>query len=567
MEAKFLGPLGKVTGSCTWLRDERRGWDFLVDCGMQQGEITAAEWNECRWPFDPSALQFVVLTHAHIDHCGLLPMLYKQGFKGTVYCPRETRELAIILLKDAARLSNLYSAEDVELINWHEHRSGPLLGGYHPVGQDLFIRYFRTGHILGAVSVVICWGDRGPKQRSIAFSGDLGPAKEDHEHLPFLRHRMSVGSCDFAVVESTYGGKVRSPEEQCPLRRRQRLRALLDRTLESGGTLLIPAFSLGRTQDVLFDIHWVVAESGGRYDSIDFQLDSPTAIRMHPTILKALERTESNGKHRKVRPLWLGKQMFRWFGLDGSEPTHIHRVLELCAMTLTDAGQLRYSPSGLGNQLAQAWRPLFKHVKNRAEAMKTSKNRPTVVIASAGSCDGGPAASWLLQILPEERNRVALTGYCAASSIGGELLALSVLPPHELRRHMQQLVWPGEGRLPYGAVRAGVEALEGYSAHADQKGLLDWLFDRRSPDDPLVPAARHVFIQHGENVQRRALAKAIKARAVENEFEITVSEPSDADEWVDLELPHSGAGQRRRAAELKARIAALQNELREVDPA
>ncbi|MGH1448788.1 MAG: MBL fold metallo-hydrolase [Pseudomonadaceae bacterium] len=565
MEAKFLGPLGKVTGSCTWMRDTRRGWSFLVDCGMQQGEISAAEWNRCNWPFDPSTLEFVVLTHAHIDHCGLLPMLYKHGFTGTVYCPSETRELAIILLKDAARLSNLYSAEDVDCIKWHEHKNGPLLGGYHPVGQDLFLRYFRTGHILGAVSVVVCWGDKGPKQRSIVFSGDLGPAKEDHEHLPFLRHRMNVGTCDFAVVESTYGAKIRSAEELCPLRRRERIRSLLERILETNGTLLIPAFSLGRTQDVLFDLHWVIAESLGRYDSINFCLDSPTAIRMHPTILKALERTESNGKHRKVRPLWLGKQMFRWFGLDDAEPTHIRRVLELCAMTLTDKEQLRYSPDYNGNSLAQAWRPMFKHVKNRVAAMKASKGRPTVVVASAGSCDGGPAAAWLLQILREERNNVALTGYCAATSVGGELLELSALPPAERRRHMQELVWPEVGSLPYSEVRAGIEALEGYSAHADQSGLLDWLFQRRHSDAPLVPAAMQVFIQHGENSQRRVLANAIKARGMESQLEICVCEPSDPTEWFDLELSRSDAERGQRAAVLKARIAALQTELEQVD--
>ncbi|WP_417316278.1 MBL fold metallo-hydrolase RNA specificity domain-containing protein [Cycloclasticus pugetii] len=407
----------------------------------------------------------------------------------------------------------------------------------------------------------MCWGEKGPRQRSIAFSGDLGPAREDHEHLPFLRHRMNVGSCDYAVVESTYGAKVRSQEEQCPSQRRERLRQLFERTLKGNGTLLIPAFSLGRTQDVLFDLHWVVADAGGRYDAFNFYLDSPTAIRMHPTILKALERTESNGKNRKVRPLWLGKQMFRWFGLDDAEPAHIRRVLELCRMTLSDAEQVNYSSDYLGNDIAQAWRPLVKHIKNRSAVLTKSKGRPTVVIASAGSCDGGPAATWLLQILRDERNSVALSGYCAPSCVGGELLALSGLPLSERRRHMQQITWPGKDSLPCEEVEAWIEALDGYSAHADQKGLLEWLFERRHADGPIVPAAKKVFIQHGENSQRQALANAVKKLAMENQLEVDVCQPSDSGEWFDLEHFQSDANRGHLAAELEARIAALKTEL------
>jgi len=559
MEIRFLGPLGKVTGSCTWMRDEARGWNFLIDCGMQQGEMSAAQWNACDWPFNPCELQFVVLTHAHIDHCGLLPMLYQRGFSGTVYCPRETRELATALLKDAARLSGLYRPQEVDRINWHEHKAGPLLGGYHPVARDLFLRYFRTGHVLGAVSVVVCWGDKEAGQRRIAFSGDLGPGREDHEYLPFLRHRMWVGACHYAVVESTYGATLRLPEQQCPEHRRQQLRRLLERALQQDGTLLIPAFALGRTQDVLFDLHWIVAESPERYGAIDFYLDAPTASRLHPMMLEALARTESNGKHQKVRPLWLGKQMFRWFGLDDTDPLHIQRVLDLCAMALTDKSQGSYSGTATGNHLARAWRPLFSHVSNRALALKTSRKRASVVVASAGSCEGGPAATWAQQVLRSERGVLAFAGYCSADTVGGQLLELGALPASERRRHAGLLVWPQGGSLAYREVKAGIEALQGYSAHADQAGLLAWLFEHRA--GAVAPLAEQVFIQHGGDHQRRALAEAISHCAAEHQLEVGVCLPCDPQQWFDLEPSGSDAQRQQQALELNAQIAALQSQL------
>ena len=120
MEIRFVGPLAKVTGSCTWMRDLVEGWNFLVDCGMQQGEYDKDTWNAgTRWPFDPLELKFVVLTHAHIDHSGLLPLLYRLGFDGEVWCSEETARIAEILLRDAARLpGSRYDEADVDRIRW-----------------------------------------------------------------------------------------------------------------------------------------------------------------------------------------------------------------------------------------------------------------------------------------------------------------------------------------------------------------------------------------------------------------------------------------------------------------
>ncbi|MCG2594581.1 MBL fold metallo-hydrolase [Ramlibacter sp. XY19] len=514
MMVRFLGPVGKVTGSCTWLWDDDRGWNFLVDCGMQQGEPTAAQWNKLEVPFDPRTIQFVVLTHAHIDHCGLLPLLYRKGFHGSVYCSRETARIAALLLKDAARLGGVeYSEADVDLIQWHEPGSGQLLGKFHPVAEDLFLRFFRAGHVVGALSVAVHWGPpRRGEQRSIAFSGDLGPNAEDRESLPFLRHRMGVPGCDFAVVESTYGGKVRPSIDQDPAARRERLRALLDRAIDRSGVLLIPAFSYGRTQDVLFDLHWLAAASPERYGAIPLYLDSPGARQINRVFLEALERTECNGSKGKVRPLWLGKQMFAWFGLDDRNADHVKRVIDICKITLGHQQDVGGVARDQGNAFARSWKSVMRTPANRehlAEKLETAG--PAVLVVSSGTCDGGPAAFWLPKLLGSDRHTVALAGFCSPTTIGGRLLALAAVPDQERSRLSESLHWKDGAEFALAAVRAGIAQLDGYSAHADQTGLVDWLFGSHAGQT--VAAGKIVFIQHGTDANRTALQAAIATRA------------------------------------------------------
>jgi len=560
MEIRFLGPLGMVTGSCTWMRDVRRGWNFLVDCGMQQGEHDAAAWNRGAWPFDPSTIRFVVLTHAHMDHSGLLPRLYRDGFRGTVYCTRETRELAVILLNDAAGRSDApYTRDDVARIRWHEPGRQPLLGdSFHPVDTDLFLRFFRSGHILGAVSVAVYWGERGPGQRSIVFSGDLGPCTEDSENLPFLRFRMHPVACDYAVIESTYGSTVRDAAESGVDARRARLRALLDHTVSGQRTLVLPGFALGRTQDILFDLHWVVAEEPQRYRGLQFYIDAPTAARMHRPMLTALERTESNGANGKVRPLWLGKQLFRWLGLEDSNPAHVAKVLDIVAMTLGVPRKPAAAPEA-GNAVARAWRPLMRPVTDRKALLGSGLPEPAVLVTGSGTCDGGAAASWLPALLQSDKTTVALTGYCAPTSVGGQLLALKATPPTERARHRGTLTWADGRTLPVARVRASTDRLHGYSAHADQTGLVDWLFWNFR--DRWHASGRTVFVQHGEDHARRLLVRAVHERAEELGMAVHAVTPDAGTGWYDLDAGGEAVVAATKAASLRAELRRLQMEL------
>jgi metallo-beta-lactamase family protein len=560
MKIRFIGPLGKVTGSCTWMHDEARGWSFLVDCGMQQGEHTAAQWNVCDWPFDPKEIKFVILTHAHVDHCGLIPMLYKKGFCGLVYCSKETAEIAKILLRDAAELSDIgFTPSDVDAVRWHEPLKPPLFGTFHPVDKDLFVKFFRSGHVVGALSVTVHWGAPGPNQRSIAFSGDLGPNKEDHEGLPFLRHRMNVGRSDFSVVESTYGATVRTAEQVDPEQRRAKLRGLLDRTIARCGTLVIPAFALGRVQDVLFDLHWIVAEDPQRYAGVAFHLDAPSAQKMNTVLLEAAHRTENNGRKGKVRHLWLGKQMFRWFGLDDADPAHVKIVLDICRMTLSaKAGSVR-KETPHGNALARAWRPIFRVIENRKQFAPEKSKCASVFVVSSGSCDGGPAAWWLPKLLSSADNTIALAGYCSASTVGGQLISLAQASVGERRRLTGSVTWPDGAKLPMAHVEAEIFGLSGYSAHADQSGLLDWIFEVREDLRPI--AGRIVFIQHGGDTQRQQLAKAIKTRANEEGTAVEPISPGDPDVWFDLDRSACEISEEVRLRELEDEIARLTLEL------
>ena len=534
MQLRFLGPLSIVTGSCAWLRDPERGWNFLVDCGMQQGEYAAEAWNKRKWPFDPVELQFVVLTHGHIDHCGLLPRLYKDGFTGKVYCTSETAEVAKIILEDSASHEGaLYRSDDVARINWHEHRAIPVLGGLMRVGDDLFIRYLRTGHIIGAVSVAVVWGPKGPDQRSIVFSGDLGPNVEDQEHLPYLRHRMSPVGCTYAVVESTYGATVRDPAESDPMVRRAELRGLLDQTIERQGVLVLPCFALGRTQDVLFDLHWLVAEDPERYGKITYHFDAPMAAKLQKVTAAGLERTESNGKNGKVRPLWLGKQMYRWFDLDPTDPVHTQRLLDILSIALRVPRPVKPAPSAIGNAVARAWKPTTRQVVDRKALKAKGLGQPAVIVTGGGMCDGGPVAFWLSELLGDPNVTVALTGYCSNSTVGGQLMALANATIGDRQRHTGRLKWSRDLSFPIRDIKASITRITGYSAHADQKGLVDWLIS--SFRDQWQAAGKTIFIQHGEQKQRVALAAAVSARAAEVGLEITTVLPESDDAWHDLE--------------------------------
>jgi metallo-beta-lactamase family protein len=516
MQIEFIGPLGRVTGSCTWMHDKQNGWNFLVDCGIQQGEGNPELWNQgVDWPFKPAELKFVLLTHAHMDHCGLIPLLYKQGFKGRVICTAETAEIAKIMLADAVKLGAHYDIHDVDKIVWFEPQGKAVVGGIlHAIDKDLFINFYRTNHIVGSVAIGIFWGRVGSgEQKKIIFSGDLGTSLEDKENLPILRYMMHPHEFDYAVIESTYGGVIRETEEQTPDCRWQQITQICDHITAKNSTALLPSFSLGRAQDLLFDLHWVLHSNPDKYSNIDLILDSPTAIKLTPIILNALERTEIIGKaFSKVRPVWLGKQIFRWLELDDTDINQVDRAIDIIRMCLGAAPKFPQYAGLYGNNIARAWQSRVIVINNHQERLAIKSHGPCIVVASSGSCDGGAVTHWLPQITTREDNLLYLTGYTAPNSVATQLSALQRLELAERRRHRASLnIESTNTEIPYRDIACRIGMLKGYSAHADQTGLLGWLFWSFKGQDKIT--APKVFIQHGDDHERLALKQAIYQHA------------------------------------------------------
>lgn len=260
MRMKFIGAAGgSITGSCTHFHYQRTNASFLVDCGLVQGEGDFEALNNAAFPFDASDIKFVLLTHAHVDHCGLLPRLVRSGFAGEVICTAATAKLARMSLLDSANYpGSLFTRDEVKSIRFRpiEDQPARAQAGMFPVGKDLFVGFRRTAHIVGSCSVTIGWLDDKDRRRYVVMSGDLGNNVRDNLYQPLLAHRRNVfGYPDAIVVESTYGDRSRSAAYKNFDARIEALRQLLQEEVFDHQTLLvIPAFALQRTQELLIDL-------------------------------------------------------------------------------------------------------------------------------------------------------------------------------------------------------------------------------------------------------------------------------------------------------------------------
>lgn len=263
MKIRFIGAAGRVTGSCTQLSYDRTGILFLVDCGMVQGEGNDAAINSEPWPFNPSELKFVLLTHAHLDHCGLIPRLYRDGFKGKVICTRFTAELVRYNLFDATRQDGCpYTAADVKKLVFDciDDRNDFGLSRRVPIADDLFVSFLRSAHIGGACSITISWRKSDTEWAEIHFSGDVGNNTKGNNYQSLLAHRQTpFGYPAYFVLESTYGDRCRDPKFACREGRIAELAQIVREALHvRGGPLVIPCFSIHRTQELLLDLHLVL---------------------------------------------------------------------------------------------------------------------------------------------------------------------------------------------------------------------------------------------------------------------------------------------------------------------
>ena len=415
---QFLGAAGTVTGSAHLVRTDAA--TVLLDCGLFQGlkELRERNWRE--FPFDPDELDAVVLSHAHIDHCGRLPLLVRRGFRGPIYCTGATRSLTGVMLPDAAHLQE----EEAERANWRgysKHKPAlPLYtladaeavlellesrpyGKLFPVADGVRARFHRAGHILGAASVEL----EIPGCR-LVFSGDVG-----RYDRPILRDPDPPPAADVLLCESTYGDRLHAPAEQADAD----LARVITEGAERGGAILVPAFAVGRTQELLWMLR--ALEEAARIPTLPIYVDSPMAIEVtelyarhleeHDAEMRALVRTEGDD--------WYGRRV--------------------------------------------------RLTRSAEESKKLNRlTGPVIIIAASGMATGGRILHHLSLRLDDPRTTVLLVGFQSAGT-RGRLLKDGAT---ELRM-FGQLV----------PVRATVETLDAMSAHAGQDELLRWLSGMTRP--------------------------------------------------------------------------------------
>lgn len=431
----FLGAARCVTGS-RYLLDTGRV-RVLVDCGLhQERSQQARNWEPL--PVPPDRLDAVLLTHAHLDHCGLLPRLVQQGFRGPVFATGPTAEIARIVMLDSARLQ----AEDVEHKLFRHARQGrtpartpaPLyteqdaekagqrfsvveLGKTVPVADGVEAAFFEAGHILGSASVRLRVG-AGAEACSILFSGDIGRWDK-----PFLNDPAPCDEADWVLMESTYGDRLHESEDTIE----RELRDILAATIRAGGNIVIPSFAIERSQELLYYLNRL--QRAREVPPVPVYLDSPMATRV----------TEVFARY----PGYLDAEMRDLVARDASP-------FDLASLAMARTAE-------------------------QSKAINAIRGT-AVVIAGSGMCTGGRIKHHLVRNLPRRESTILFVGYQAAGTLGREIL--------DGAKRVRVL---GE-QVP---VRARVARIGGFSAHADRDELLRWASAIRS-------RLRGVFVVHGE---------------------------------------------------------------------
>lgn len=455
-----------VTGSCHQLHMDA-SHSLLIDCGLFQGSETSASGRagagQPAIEFSLATIQALVITHVHIDHVGRIPYLLAAGFKGPIYCSEPSAKLLPIVLEDAFKLGFSRDQNDIErYLKLVEQRLRPL-----PYQQWLTlletsqlvarIRLQRAGHVLGSayVEIDLAYPATGENKR-IVFSGDLGAP-----HAPLLMPPKSPERADILVLESTYGDRLHEGRAS----RRQRLEAVIEHALKDQGTVLIPAFSIGRTQELLYELEEIIHHHGEISDVKASAANGdraggtlvPTDWPKLPIILDSPLATRFTEAYRSLKPFWN------------------HEARER-----VEAGR---NPLAFDNLIK-----IDSHADHIAVVNHlTQTARPAIVIAGNGMCAGGRIVNYLKAMLHDPRHDVLFVGYQAKGTPG----------------HAIQAYGPKGGYVDLDGerfnIRAGVTSIGGYSAHADKKGLVEFVTGMQQwPSE--------IRVVHGEQKAKEALA-------------------------------------------------------------
>ncbi len=447
----FYGGAGSVTGSNFMLEVQNTDASvearYLVDCGLFQGEHALQKNNWDQWAFDPTTISALIITHAHIDHIGRIPKLVKDGYHGPIISTKATRALAEPMLLDALELNErdakrhklppLYTKDDIaqalkqwEGIDYHEQKTF----NHSPAGQpSTTLEFLNSGHILGSALAKFTRGDR-----SIVFSGDVGGGNS-----PLLPLAEVPSGIQYLLIESVYGDRKREDDTN----RRDQLENAIEDALARGGTLLIPAFSTERTQDLLFEIRSLMMEK--RIPSTPVYLDSPLAEKITAAYEKHPEYFNDELKKR----------------VEGGE--HIFEFPELHYVSSVEESAKLNTMSG-----------------------------PKIILAGSGMSNGGRVVDHERRVLQDEKSTLLIVGYQAAGSLGRKLAeGAKQVEMYDIHSHAVE-------KIP---VRCQVQTLYGYSAHMDGEQLLEYV-NKIADANKL----EEVFVVMGEIASSSFLAQRIR---------------------------------------------------------
>lgn len=456
MKITFLGAARTVTGSNFLV--EAAGKKFLVDCGMYQGKITEQLENSDPFVYDVNDIDFMLLTHAHIDHSGRIPKLYNEGFKGPVYATKATCDLCEIMLPDSGHIQEV----EIEWKNRKRMREGlealpPLytaeeamncLEILHPVQYDeiveiddnISVRFNDAGHMLGSAIIEI-WATEDGKTTKAVFTGDLG-----NNDLPLLDSPTMISNADYLVMESTYGNRLH-------MRNDDKAKMFLDivaETLDKGGRVIIPSFAVGRTQEILYELDKLKEDYGQdeefarKYEKImnvPVYVDSPLAISATEVFKKNTELFEEEIQEKIKR---------------GDNPLEFRG--------------LQFTPSA-----------------EESKALNED-HTPAIILSASGMCEVGRIKHHLKHNLWNPNSTILFVGYQAPGTLGRSI----VEGAEKVKIFGEEI-----------AINARVEYIEGYSGHADQTWLLNFIWSFTNPP-------KQVFLVHGEYEGQEELKRKIE---------------------------------------------------------
>ena len=472
MKITFLGAAKTVTGSNFLV--EAAGKKFLVDCGMYQGKITEELENSDPFVYNANDIDFMLLTHAHIDHSGRTPKLYNEGYKNPVYATKATCDLCEIMLPDSGHIQEveiewknrkrmregldplppLYTAEDA--YNCLEIFRAVQYDDIVEIDDNISVRFNDAGHMLGS-AIIEVWVTEDGKTTKAVFTGDLG-----NNDLPLLDSPTMISNADYLVMESTYGSRLHMRNDD----KANMFLDIVSETLDRGGKVIIPSFAVGRTQEILYEVDKLKEEYGQdeefakKYEKImnvPVYVDSPLAISATEVFKKNTELFEEEIQEKIKR----GDNPLEFKGLQ------------------------------------------FTQTADESKALNMD-NSPAIILSASGMCEVGRIKHHLKHNLWDPNNTILFVGYQAPGTLGRSIVDGAT----KVKIFGEEI-----------AVNARVEYIEGYSGHADQTWLLNFVYSFTNPP-------KHIFLVHGEEEGQEILKQKI-----EETSECKVSIPSFGDSF------------------------------------